>query len=386
MLAKILARPYIDLLDSGPNFDSMSNDDLITCFIHSNSDLTTNLYQLSTKDRNDMIKFSFHPTTRQEVIEILQASYEDEDYDHWTKRAYGNMPHVLSQGKQYLKTKKENMEDLVARTVCMGYNTNGLGVVVGPEHIITCAHLVSPSRRIHEIVGRYKVCYLWQGEKIVRALSRCIAADLNCDLALVHLIEAQNFPRPILPLPPRMALSIPSPPVLCMLIGNPAKDSKYSKHKPWRVLIDVVTESTPVSMRRQKRILGDMQHEFPTYWGDSGGSIYDADGVLIGIHNAYSKQFQILTGVSAVQIRKFVDTHINLKTTNQTKPNPLTPHWNTIREECQKSQQSSKKKENEKQSNTMVLCLSWEKMVDCFEKPEADDGTATGQHKQTTTV
>lgn len=320
MLAKILARPYVDLLHSGPNFESMSNQDLITCFIHSNSDWTTNVYDLSTKDRNDMIKSASHTTTRKEIIEILQDAYHKEEFEQWTKRAHENIPQVLYRGQKFLTNHEQTMEDLVARTVCMGYNTNGSGVVVGPDSIVTCAHLVSP--HVGEMVGRYKVCYLWQGGTIVRALSRCVAVDPNYDLALLQLIETQTFPKLLLPPPPFMARSIEEITSLrCILIGNPSDGSEYAKHKPWRVLIDRTTKPTPVSMRRQERILGDIQHEFDTYWGDSGGSIYNASGVLMGIHNAYSHRFQILTAVSAMQIQQFVDAH---RGSLQNRRNPFT--------------------------------------------------------------
>lgn len=195
----------------------------------------------------------------------------------------------------------------------------GSGVVVGPEHVLTCAHCVcadddpnddddeepdeDPPRMIDR-VGRMKLLFCTDASF---AVGVCVAADDRKDLALLRIVasSAPGKARSWL----RVGTVEKKTRVVC--VGNP---SEFNLEEGGRIHFkpplfhsssgSIVGRSSPDVVAAKG--LGPWRHTAWTYWGHSGAPLIDAEGKLVGLHNSWDDELGSRHGIGADEIVEFL--------------------------------------------------------------------------------
>lgn len=164
----------------------------------------------------------------------------------------------------------------------------GSGVVISPTgHLLTAFHVVDSNPE-----GTFRVTF-GDGERFD---ARVIAYSKRDDLALLKLPEpdAQEYPH--------VSLASDAPEVhdVVVVIGNPGKKSG---RPGFYTSVGQVLWYGP-----RRGILGDMAYDAWTYWGHSGGPVFNESGQVVGIHNSWDSENAWRHGLKLSTVASFLES------------------------------------------------------------------------------
>ncbi len=165
----------------------------------------------------------------------------------------------------------------------------GSGMILSPDGLLmTAYHVVD-----HDPDGAFQVTF----PSGVSLKARVVAVSPEDDLALLKL------PTPEARAYPHVEVSEREPAVgeVVVVIGNPGSKSGRGKFH---------TSAGQVLWYGPRRgILGDLAYDAWTYWGHSGGPVYDVEGELVGVHNSWDSENAWRHGLRLKTLRGFLQEH-----------------------------------------------------------------------------
>ncbi len=163
----------------------------------------------------------------------------------------------------------------------------GSGMILTPDGLLmTAYHVVD-----HDPRGTFRVRF----PNGTKASARVVAVSPKDDLALLRLPEPTTRAYPYV----EVAEREPEVGDTVVVIGNPgAKSGRGMFHTS-------VGQALWYGPRRG--ILGDLAYDAWTYWGHSGGPVYDTRGRLVGVHNSWDSNNAWRHGLGWSCVRWFLD-------------------------------------------------------------------------------
>lgn len=166
---------------------------------------------------------------------------------------------------------------VVALAGATGVNLKRWGLV------LTAWHVVQPMRDVPIPVmfstGR-------------RVLGWVVAGSVSHDLALVLLERGGRYPVA------RLARREPRPGEVAVAVGNPRQETGQ---RPFHVSLGRIQSYGP-----REGLRGDVTHTAWTYWGHSGGPIFNEDGEVVAIHNSVDLGKHTRHGLRLDSVRRFL--------------------------------------------------------------------------------
>jgi S1-C subfamily serine protease len=165
----------------------------------------------------------------------------------------------------------------------------GSGMILTPDGLLmTAYHVVD-----HDPRGAFRVRFP-NGQKFD---ARVVAVSPEDDLALLRL------PAPTTRAYPHVEVAAREPSVGddVIVIGNPGAKSGRGK---FHTSVGQVLWYGP-----RRGILGDLAYDAWTYWGHSGGPVYNTRGELVGVHNSWDSNNAWRHGLRLSTVRAFLDRH-----------------------------------------------------------------------------
>lgn len=174
--------------------------------------------------------------------------------------------------------------------------SNGSGVNLTADGVVLTAGHVAPS------VGSRRTVELPDGRRFT---ARTFAHSARLDISLLR-IENPPADLPVAPFAP----AAPKVGATAICIGQPGRTTPGGEptgYQPFHVSVGRIRGFLPDRLGAQS--LGRTKHDAWTYWGHSGGPIFDARGRIIAMHNSWDSRTAMRHAVTWEALVSFLRKH-----------------------------------------------------------------------------